>query len=70
MAWAAAQRLRGLKNRGCGTFRPHRRAEESSRAGGSNVNRQCWICPMTLLSKEPVDARSLYGFKRTLGNCM
>lgn len=27
-------------------------------------------CPVTLLSKEPVDAKSLYGFKRRLGNRM
>jgi len=27
-------------------------------------------CLVTLLSKEPVDAKSLYGFKKRLGNCM
>lgn len=51
MAWAAAPRLRGLKNRGGDTVRPHGQAGESSRAGGSNVNSQRWILPHDLVVK-------------------
>lgn len=45
MAWAAAQRLRGLKKRGCDAAGPDREAGESSGAGGSDVNRQRWLVP-------------------------